>query len=153
MLSLEDYADLYGDLIGISGVPGRVLMMAWLEQLQEDPWWIELVDPGSGTMTRPRQFLQDKAISLVMAEKCISLGDIVSLLWLFHRAYINSIITKYRDKFIKELEDQPVDIKKSVYIDWGKHFHCHDYKLVAKKPIEAFKDLQLVNLISSSYNK
>jgi hypothetical protein len=149
-LSVEDYACAYVELIGVSGVRGDTLMTSWLKELIEDPWWQQLILPGNDNPNLYRDCL-DKPITLRMCRNSQRIGDVFLLLWLFHRAYINSVVVTNRDALISALKDQNQKVQEGVYTAWAEHFHCSDYTMVKRQVLGAFRDLQKLTMISLKY--
>jgi len=139
--SIDHYADKFVKYLGVQGVSGDILMWSWIDELAQDSRWEQLMtvtaefSPSSNEIPIPRR----------VATLCAEEGDVVSLLWLFHTAYVSSASKVKRKRFFSLLDKQPISVQNRIYEEMGKQIaggEASTTKIAASRD-EALKVLYL----------
>ena len=136
-LSAEEYAEIYLKYLGITGASAASLMDIWFRELASEPWWTELIYTFNAEQqnTNSSYFEPDPK---EMVERCLKFGDIISLVWLFHWAYLSTSIAAKRKYFVSELQHQNECVKKHVFQRIGKMARTEVDAYVVAKNIHLF---------------
>jgi len=153
LLSLEQYADIFVQCLGIPEASECSPMLMWLRQLSEDVWWEALMTANresTGGFIRHSEPEPEE-----MIRQCINLGDFVFIGWLFHRAYLASVVAQMRDEFFAALQAQDNGVRERVYVKWLERVggpRNGDPELLLRHGEEtAFRDLQNLTRVGLRY--
>jgi hypothetical protein len=117
--TLLDCANAFVESLGVVGISGSVVMPSWLEILEADPLWELLVTAGAEThwVTNKSEIPNP----MKMVERCLDLGDLPGLAWIFHRAYLASVVAVKRDAFFQTLQRENSNVRKLLYAKWTRN--------------------------------
>ena len=90
-----------------------------------------------------------------MITKCLLMGECIFVGWLFHRAYIASVVAQSRDGFLARLRAQDVNVQELVYTKWHERLARTEKgdptQILQHGETAAFRALQRLTQISLRY--
>jgi len=111
--SIGHYAERFVQYLGMQNVPGDSLLWLWMDELARDPRWDQLVTiiaespPSCDELSGPR----------ILAKRFAKEGDLPSLVWLFHMAYVSSAFGVKCKRFFSLLDKEATSVRLRVYED------------------------------------